>query len=215
ELEQVAAGFAAARTSTTVARLVVDRGLRALDAQGGLVGLITPDGEVLEVVAWAGYPVQAVTPWRRIPLRAQVPLAEAAREGTAVWLPNPAAFEARYPDVTLIDRYQARAAVGLVVDGRPAGAIGFSFVQARTFPEVDRRFVQALAAHCSQALERVRLTEQARVARTRLAAAQARALSAERAAIVAQTNALRARQQAGYLAEVSTTPTRHPPAPAR
>ena len=215
ELEQVAAGFAAARTSTTVARLVVDRGLRALDAQGGLVGLISPDGEVLEVVAWAGYPVQAVTPWRRIPLRAQVPLAEAAREGTAVWLPNPAAFEARYPDVTLIDRYQARAAVGLVVDGRPAGAIGFSFVQARTFPEVDRRFVQALAAHCSQALERVRLTEQARVARTRLAAAQARALSAERAAIVAQTNALRARQQAGYLAEVSTTPTRHPQAPAR
>jgi hypothetical protein len=45
ELEQVAAGFAAARTSTTVARLVVDRGLRALNAQGGVVGLITPGGQ--------------------------------------------------------------------------------------------------------------------------------------------------------------------------
>jgi GAF domain-containing protein len=203
ELEQVAAGFAAARTSTTVARLVVDRGLRALDAQGGVVGLITPDGEALEVVAWAGYPVQAVTPWRRIPLQAQAPLAEAAREGTAVWLPGPAEFQARYPKVTLVDHYQARAAIGLVVEGRPAGVLGFSFTQAQSFLEVDRRFVQALAAHCAHALERVRLGEQARVARTKLAAAQARAISAERAAVTAQANALRAREQAGYLAEVS------------
>jgi hypothetical protein len=60
-----------------------------------------------------------------------------------------------------------------------------------------------LASHCAQALERVRLTEQARAARTKLAAAQARALSAERAALAAQANALRAREQAGYLAEVS------------
>jgi GAF domain-containing protein len=91
----------------------------------------------------------------------------------------------------------------LVVEGRPAGAIGFSFTEAQSFLEVDRRFVQTLAAHCAHALERVRLAEQARVARTKLAAAQARALSAERAAIAAQANALRAREQAGYLAEVS------------
>jgi transcriptional regulator with GAF, ATPase, and Fis domain len=214
ELEQVATGFAAARTTTTVARLVTERGLRALDAQAGLVGLITDDGQALELVAWAGYPVQAVTPWRRIPLQIPRPLTEAAQDGKTILLSTTAEFQARYPDVDLLDGYQARAAVGLVVEGRPAGALGFSFTQARTFDEVDRRFIQALASHCAQALERVRLTEQARAARTKLATAQARALSAERAAMAAQANAVRAREQAGRAPPGRLVPA-PPPAPRR
>jgi GAF domain-containing protein len=203
ELEQMAAGLAAARTSTTVARLVADRGLRALDAQACVVGLVTPDGETLELLAWAGYPVQAVTPWRRIPMRASTPLTEAARDGASIWLPSLEELRARYPTVPAMDDYQARAAIGLVVEGRPAGALGISFAQARDFGELDRRFIQALASHCAQALERVELASQARVARTRLAAAHARAITAERAALTAQANAVRAREQSSFLAEVS------------
>ena len=97
ELEQVAAGFAAARTSTTVARLLVDQGLRALDAQAGLIGLNSADGQALELVASAGYPVQTVTPWRRIPLEAQTPLTEVARDGGAIWVSTREDFQARYP----------------------------------------------------------------------------------------------------------------------
>jgi GAF domain-containing protein len=203
ELEQIAVGFAAARTSTTVARVVVDRGLRALGAQAGLVGLITPDSTALELVAWAGYPVQAVTPWRRIPLAAPTPLTEVARNGGTIWLSTTEEFQARYPEVPVVVEHQAHVAVGLVVEGRPAGALGISFTEARRSSEVDRRFILALASHCAHALERVRLTEQARAARTKLAAAQARAITAERAALAAQANALRAREQASYLAEVS------------
>jgi GAF domain-containing protein len=203
ELEQVAAGFAAARTSTTVARLLVDRGLRALDAQAGLIGLNSADGQALELVASAGYPVQTVTPWRRIPLEAQTPLTEVARDGGAIWVSTREDFQARYPEVPVVVEHQAHVAIGLVVEGRPAGALGFSFLQARTFSEVDRGFIQALASHCAQALERVRLAEHARAARTKLAAAQARAMTAERAALAAQANAVLAREQASYLAEVS------------
>jgi len=186
-----------------VARLLVDRVLRALDAQAGLVGLNTADGQALELVAWAGYPVQVVTPWRRIPLEAPTPLTEVARNGGAIWLSTTEEFQARYPAVPVVVDHQAHIAIGLVVEGRPAGALGISFLQARSFSEVDRRFVQALASHCAQALERVHLAEQARAARTKLATAQARALTAERAALAAQANALRAREQASYLAEVS------------
>ena len=203
ELEQVAAGFAAARTATTVARLVVDRGLRALDAQACVVGLVTADGETLELLAWAGYPVQAVTPWRRIPMHSPTPLTEAARNGSSIWLPNLEEMTARYPTVPTMGEYHSHVAIGLVVEGRPAGALGISFAQARDFGELDRRFIQALASHCAQALERVELASQARVARTRLAAAHARAITAERAALTAQANALRAREQSSFLAEVS------------
>ena len=132
ELEQVAVGFAAAQTSTTVARLLVDRGLRALDAQAGLVGLNSADGQALELVAWAGYPVQVVTPWRRIPLEAPTPLTEVARNGGAIWLSTTEEFQARYPDVPVVVEHQAHVAIGLVVEGRPAGALGISFLQART-----------------------------------------------------------------------------------
>ena len=48
-------------------------------AQAGLIGFATADGQALELVAWAGYPVQAVTPWRRIPLGAATPLTEVAQ----------------------------------------------------------------------------------------------------------------------------------------
>jgi GAF domain-containing protein len=155
------------------------------------------------LVAWAGYPVQVVTPWRRIPVEAPTPLTEVARNGGAVWLSTTEEFQARYPAVPVVVEHQAHVAIGLVVEGRPAGALGISFLQARSFSEGDRRFIQGLASHCAQALERVRLTEQARAARTSLATAQARALSAERAAVAAQANALRASEQASYLAEVS------------
>ena len=203
ELEQVAVGFAAARTSTTVARLLVDRGLRALDAQAGLVGLNTADGPGGVWGAGAGSRGLVYTPGGRTPGAAPTPLTEVARNGGAIWLSTTEDFQARYPDVPVVVEHQAHVAIGLVVEGRPAGALGISFLQARSFSEVDRRFVQALASHCAQALERVRLAEQARAARTKLATAQARALTAERAALAAQANALRAREQASYLAEVS------------
>jgi hypothetical protein len=123
ELEQVAAGFAAARTSTTVARLVVDRGLRALDAQAGLIGLNNADGQALELVAWAGYPVQVVAPWRRIPLAAPTPLTEVARNGGAIWVSTTEEFQARYPAVPVVVEHQAHAAIGLVVEGRRRPAV--------------------------------------------------------------------------------------------
>jgi GAF domain-containing protein len=126
-----------------------------------------------------------------------------ARDGGAIWVSTREEFQARYPEVPAVVEHQAHAAIGLVVEGHPAGALGISFTQARSFSEADRHFIQALASHCAQALERVRLTEQARAARTKLAAAQARAISAERAALAAQANAVRAREQASYLAEVS------------
>jgi GAF domain-containing protein len=203
ELEQAAAGFAAARTPAEVARAVVDHGIRSLGAQAGVLALVTADGRALELVTSSGYSPEVETPWRRVPLESHAPLVEAAREGANSWLPTATAFRARYPDVALMDSYQARAAIALVIDGRPAGALGFSFARPRTFAGVDRRYIHALASRCAQALERIQLAEEARTARSRLASAQARAITARRRAIAAQANALRAHEQANFLAEVS------------
>jgi len=67
-----------------------------------------------------------VTPWRRIPLEAPTPLTEVARNGGAIWLSTTEEFQARYPDVPVVVDHQAHVAIGLVVEGRPAGALGIS-----------------------------------------------------------------------------------------
>ncbi|HEX8135355.1 MAG TPA: GAF domain-containing protein [Actinomycetes bacterium] len=148
-----------------VARLVVDQGVRALAASAGLVGLVGRHGEV-ELVAWTGYAAAEVEPWRRLPLDAPVPLAEAAREGTAIFLPDRTGLEAGYPGLAMPASHQAHVAVGLAAGGQAFGVLALSFAEAQAFPEEDRHFVLALAGHCAQALKRVWLLEEAHANRT-------------------------------------------------
>jgi GAF domain-containing protein len=185
-----------------VARLVADQGVRALAASGGLVGLVGQQGEV-ELVAWTGYAAGELEPWRRLPLDARVPLAEAAREGSAIFLPSRAELAASYPGLTVPAGHQALAAVGLAADGRAFGVLALSFAAPQAFPEEDRHFVLALAGHCAQALKRVWLLEEARANRASLTAAQRRAIAAERRAVAAQRQAVAARRHAAWLAEAS------------
>jgi GAF domain-containing protein len=191
-----------AASARRVARLVVDQGVRALAASAGLVGLVGRQGEV-ELVAWTGYAAGEVDPWRRLPLDARVPLVEAAREGTAIWLPSRAELETSYPGLAVPAGHQAHAAVGLAAGGRSFGVLALSFAAPQAFPEEDRHFVLALAGHCAQALKRVRLLEEARANRASLTAAQRRAITAERRAVAAQRQALAARRHAAWLAEAS------------
>jgi GAF domain-containing protein len=194
--------LAPAGSARRVARLVVDHGVRALGASAGLVGLVH-QADAVEPVAWAGFGGDERRPPRRIPLDLRTPLVAAAREGTAVWLHDRAEVEAGSPDLPVPAGHQAHAAVGLAVHGRVLGVLGVSFAAPQRFPAEDRRLVLALAGHCAQALERVRLQEEARANRARLAAALRRAIAAERRAVAAQRQAVTARQHAAWLAEAS------------
>jgi GAF domain-containing protein len=90
-----------------------------------------------------------------------VPLAQAAREGTAIWLPDRAALQAAHPGMEVPAGQQAHAAVALAVSGQAFGALALSFAAPQAFPEEDRHDLLALAGHCALALKRVRLLEEA------------------------------------------------------
>jgi GAF domain-containing protein len=188
-----------AGSTRRVARLVVDHGVRALAASAGLVGLVDRE-DAVELVAWTGYAAAEVEPWRRLPLDARVPLVEAAREGTAIWLPDRAELQAAYPGLAVPAGHQAHAAVGLAVSGRAFGVLGLSFAAPQPFPEEDRRFLLAAAGHCAQTLRRVRLLDEARANRASLAVALRRAIAAERRAVAAQQQAVAVRKHAARLA---------------
>jgi signal transduction histidine kinase len=106
--------------------------------------------------------------FRRVTMGAQFPLVEVVRTGEPVLLETAVARDARYPGLAALRQLNgngAMAALPLATADRVLGAIGLNFAEPRAFSAVDRAFLTALAQQCAQALERVRLDEEARAAR--------------------------------------------------
>ena len=99
---------------------------------------------------------------------------DAVLTGSALLLPNLAAWEARYPgavDVIRETGYEGYAAVPILADGRAVGALGFSFRAEQAFDAGVEVFLETLAGQCGAALERARLYEAERAARAEAEAA--------------------------------------------
>ena len=160
------AALAEAATVGQVARVILSQGLSALGAGAGSVAAPTPDGAAFELVDVEGYEPARVEGFRRLPLDAPVPLADAMRERTPVFIGDAERALARYPRLPADDpAHRAWAAVPLLVDGRVTGGIALSFPTARAFDADERAFVVALARQGAQAMERARLHEAERAAR--------------------------------------------------
>src|SRR5688500_12766569 len=113
-------------------------------------------------------PERAVRDWATFALSRPVPIAAAVRDGEPVVLESIAAIDARFPELGLLavtSPDPAIAAVPLLVEGRPIGAIGVSYAVKRAFAPEDVAFMRAIAGQCAIAVERGRLYEEERAAR--------------------------------------------------
>jgi PAS domain S-box-containing protein len=160
-LLSLTAALSEALTPTDVAEIIVSRGVATLGASAGSVSLLNAELDALEVVASIGYPSEMVYSWRRFPLDAGVPLADAVRSATPIFIDGHDDILHRYPD--LASRLQrgsgVLAAIPLIADGAPIGAIGLNFPNDHIILEEEREFMMALARQCTMALERSRLYE--------------------------------------------------------
>ncbi|HEX2172512.1 MAG TPA: ATP-binding protein, partial [Dehalococcoidia bacterium] len=166
-LQWVTAELAGALTPDQVAAVVVDQSVAALGAAAGSLALVDPDRRGLTVLRAVGYPEEDLAAWRRFPIEAPVPIAEAVRTGRAVWIEMVTDWAACYPDLPAMSGHDFRGsgvAVPLINDGLVIGAIGLSFATGRKFSAEARSFVDALAHHSTLALERARLYYEAREA---------------------------------------------------
>jgi signal transduction histidine kinase/PAS domain-containing protein len=173
-LQAVTAALSHATTVGEVARVAADQGMAALGADDGVVCLVTPDGDELEIVHEIGLVPGAAETFRRFPIAAPLPLSEALRTGEPVFLENRADVVRRYPALADANRRAATEAwvmVPLPGDRGPLGGLAFGFRAARTLPEPDRELVLALARQCGIAFERARLLESERRARAEAEAA--------------------------------------------
>ncbi len=167
-LQTVTAALAGVTSLARCADVVLTQGLEALGGDAGMLMLLDPERQVLELVESRGYPEQALDGWRTIPLEAPILLAETARTGAPIFLGTREETVQRYPAITDALKHThngARVSLPLVLEGRVLGTLGVSWAQERTFDEEDRAFILAVASQGALALERAQLYERERTAR--------------------------------------------------
>jgi PAS domain S-box-containing protein len=163
-LYQLTAALSEALNLQQVAQVIVEQGVPKLEARAGSVVLLNKDTGMLEVLAAIGYEEQLIQAWQHFPVDSPTPLAESVRTQQPIWLSGKAEFQSRFPAIELPPDqvHVAWVTIPLMIEKRILGALGFSFSTPQKFDEPDRRFMLTLAQQCAQALERARLSEEAR-----------------------------------------------------
>jgi signal transduction histidine kinase len=169
-LQALTASLSGAVTQSAVANSVMRQGVAALGAYAGVIALLRPEDAELELLSSIGYPADAcMSPGRRWPLAGAMPIAEAVRTNTPVFVESPEEWGARYlgGKHPKPGKSAAWAAVPFGDGHAAAGALLWTYDRPRAFRSDDRDLMAAVARQCSQALDRARLFESEQVARAR------------------------------------------------
>jgi signal transduction histidine kinase/PAS domain-containing protein len=167
-LLRTTAELAGTVTLDRLAQVILTDGAAALNARAGLVGIIREGTEEVEIIASAGYEDGVVEPFRKFPVTAHLPLADAIRTGQPIVLRNSGHRGVLYPELTAFTERVgegAAAAIPLIVNDKVIGGIGFHFHPGAGLESDDLEFMNALAQQFAQAAERARLYEAEKHAR--------------------------------------------------
>jgi PAS domain S-box-containing protein len=168
-LQEITAALSGALTYEQVAQICVEKPLALLNACLGGLALVSADQTALHTVESFAVPHPVDEPFTYIPLHASLPLTDAVRTRTPIWIRSKDHYRELYSymaDEIEALPCEAFANLPLVVDDKIIGGISFGFEDAQTFEEDNRNFMVALAQQCAQALERARLYEAEHLART-------------------------------------------------
>jgi GAF domain-containing protein len=179
QLHALSDALSAAATIEDVATIILERGLSLVGARAVSLFLEREPG-VLALVRAVGLSEQFRTRLHVISAEDRLPHSDAFRTGEPVWLRDPGEIAARYPlaaNLASDEGDRAWAALPLVLDRRPRGAIGLRFADPRAFVAEDRAFIEAVTRQCAQAVDRARLYDAerrlaGRIARLQLATSE-------------------------------------------
>jgi hypothetical protein len=133
--------LAGASTSGDDAAHLLIELLSVTKVEAALLFSVVEDGS-LELCGQHGYPADATSAWRRIPLTLDLPLTRAVNEGTPVFLGSVEARRAHFPSLkNEQSRFAALAVVPVWDGGRRIGCIGFSWTDEQAFGDADRQRV--------------------------------------------------------------------------
>ncbi len=157
-MARVVLQLAAAESVGDVTGILAGAGLAAIGADGGAIALRDDDHGVVHVTVTPSLGERTQRRFGTIPLDSRLPAAWAARTGETVVHGNPAEAEAWTPEAReAVERSGQRSGitVPLRTGGRLLGSLMAGWSAERTFTTDEIDLVQAFAAQCAQALDRL------------------------------------------------------------
>jgi signal transduction histidine kinase len=159
-LLELTGDLAAARSRDAIVELLLDKGMKAVGAAA--IALWATTGDQLELLGQSAM-FDGATRYRRVPLATAMPLTDAVRTNSPIFLASRADYRARYPD-----SYERIAALvpfpelAFALLPMPNGGLCFTYDHEREFQPSDRAFKAIIARQCAIALERVQHAEHER-----------------------------------------------------
>jgi PAS domain S-box-containing protein len=170
KLQEVTSALAREAEPDRAIEVLLEEATEALGADAVAVGLVTADGERIELAGSRGYSKDDFDAWRTFPLAADVPMSVAVRELSPVWSSSREDVMRRFPPLREADfRFEALAVLPLVIEGQALGSVSFSFAEARPFGLEERAFVASVMQQAAYSIDRVRIFDAERRTRQRLA----------------------------------------------
>ena len=157
-MAQVVLRLAAAESVADVTGILADAGLAAIGADGGAIALRDGADSIVHLTMTPSLGEGAQRRFGTIGLDSRLPAAWVARTGETVVLENQAQAEAWSPEVAEGFRkanHRSWIAVPLSVGGRVLGSLLAGWTVERTFTTDEVDLVQAFAAQCALALDRL------------------------------------------------------------
>lgn len=167
QLQSIASALAFAHKPLEVAQLVIDQGLKPIDADAGFIVLSEPRSDSLPLLYSSGYASADLEKLKHLTIHAHLPAAEVIRTREPLFLVGREDLSPYEASLVAFDtpNWQTIAAVPLIVQGQALGALAISYSNRAEFSEERIGYLTILAEQCAQAIERSRLYEAEQIAR--------------------------------------------------
>ncbi|MET0200313.1 MAG: ATP-binding protein [Gaiellaceae bacterium] len=157
-LQRVAELLAEVVTPQEVLDAILTDGVRAAEAHAGAIGVLSADGETIELLAQRGYDPDVMSSWATFPVDAQLPMSEVVRTGKPLFISTLAERNRLYPSLSHLGQEgNALVVLPLAVQGAVFGGLSLSFDRDIEFEQERRELKMAFARQAAQALARSRL----------------------------------------------------------
>ena len=163
-LQSITESFSEALTPDQVFEVVFKQAFESMEATAGSIAIMSEDKGFLELKRIVGYDEETYEKWKRFPISSDIPSAEVARTGEAIFSTTD-----QLSRFTQLEDRAHRGAFAitylpLTVEGKTLGVLSFSFPINKKFDKHERDFMIALARQCAQAVYRSQLYDDAKKA---------------------------------------------------
>jgi PAS domain S-box-containing protein len=177
-LGALAEDLSSALTVDDVARVVVDRGMKAEAADTCMIYTFDEQTTTLDLIGDRGCNPELVELLRRLGPESGNPVHATVVHGGELWVETEEEYARLFPTLAKIPVEEPRArafwSIPLIAEGKAVGLLAMGFYRPRRFPPEERVFVETFTRHCAEALLRARRLDVERGARTVAETLQAR-----------------------------------------